>query len=1106
GISLGRSGQVVTLNGSMTVPNYVDFTSTSSPTYSEGRLFYDSVEKSLAYYNSIAGQTLNIGQENWIQVMNSTGSTIPDGSAVYINGADVSGIPTIALAQANTLITSQVVGITTNNILDGDIGYVVSSGSIHDLNTSSFSAGDILYLSSTTPGNFTTTKPSVPSYGEIIGYVTKSDSTAGIILVKLTDAKVGKYTTGSIGFGDSIGLISEDNTNLFWNNSTKRLGIGDNTPSATLTVGNGTPGSSKFSVIGSTGNITTSGNLAVNGGTINTSGALTINSSGTNALTLDSTSTGTVNIGTGASGKIINIGTNNTIADTINIGSALDTLNFIGNSNSTLVLSGSTLSATELNRLDGKDATLVDTNDAITLAITGTGALDTGSITSGFGSIDTGADNITTTGTVFANNFDRSTSGSLTFGNTNATSVSICNSANCDTITLGTNADADTITIGDTLDTLSFASTGLNVSTSGALTGVLSIDTIGISSTALTFAGAGTINSTTSSALTLDSTTTGAINIGNSANAKTITIGNTTSTTAVNINSGTGSIRFTTGPTSSSSSVRIGNSATATPDLLVLDNGSADPAGTNGGMYYSTALNKFRCYENGAWANCISTGGSGSGSNVQLVKADLNETLITGTSSATATSIGTISITPSTATGDVYVYANLWSKSGSNADQTISLEVRTGSSCNAGSLLNTGTAQLVSSNGTNGPNLYTAALITNPGASAQAYVFYGYSSAGSASSIGGPAVAMVIDTGADLAEMYYSEELLSPGTVVSIDPNLLIGITKSENAYDKNLLGVITTKPGLVLGDDTTPTGSPALVALSGRIPVNVSVENGAINSGDFLTSSSIPGVAMKATDDGMVIGQALTSYDGEEIGQVIVFIKNTYSPGDFTIKEQKQLLGDISTIEGLTTLVLDIQTEVARNPITIINEKITAGKKLLTDFVVARITAIRGYFDEIFTNTSHQKTLCVGESGDETCITKAQLDALLNSQSISPINNSSNNIEINNDIEIISDINIDTEIEDIETPVPDVIEGEISVEEISSDENSAIDTELVLETVTEVIIETDVETTPEVIVETDNETEISTEEVIEEITTIEEVVVEEIEQEQVEESVQVVE
>ena len=56
------------------------------------------------------------------------------------------------------------------------------------------------------------------------------------------------------------------------------------------------------------------------------------------------------------------------------------------------------------------------------------------------------------------------------------------------------------------------------------------------------------------------------------------------------------------------STVQIGSSSTdSTAILLALDsyNQVSDPPGTNGAMYYNTSLNRFRCYENNEWKNCI---------------------------------------------------------------------------------------------------------------------------------------------------------------------------------------------------------------------------------------------------------------------------------------------------------------------------------------------------------------------------------------------------------------------------------------------------------------------------------------------------------------------
>ena len=65
-------------------------------------------------------------------------------------------------------------------------------------------------------------------------------------------------------------------------------------------------------------------------------------------------------------------------------------------------------------------------------------------------------------------------------------------------------------------------------------------------------------------------------------------------------------------------------------------------------------------------------------------------------------------------------------------------------------------------------------------------------------------------------------------------------------------------------------------------MPVKVTNENGAIAMGDYLTSASRPGYAMKATKPGIMIGQALSSFDGLfETGLVTVFMGVGYYDGE---------------------------------------------------------------------------------------------------------------------------------------------------------------------------------------------------------------------------------
>ncbi len=115
----------------------------------------------------------------------------------------------------------------------------------------------------------------------------------------------------------------------------------------------------------------------------------------------------------------------------------------------------------------------------------------------------------------------------------------------------------------------------------------------------------------------------------------------------------------------------------------------------------------------------------------------------------------------------------------------------------------------------------------------------------------------------DLAEMYFSNENLLPGEIVYAKGELSVGRAAADTKH--KIIGVVSTKPGVTLGFDDKSltageTGSP--IALTGRVPIRLSNENGDVKVGDELMLSSIPGVAMKATGTGAIIGVALEDFD----------------------------------------------------------------------------------------------------------------------------------------------------------------------------------------------------------------------------------------------------
>lgn len=117
----------------------------------------------------------------------------------------------------------------------------------------------------------------------------------------------------------------------------------------------------------------------------------------------------------------------------------------------------------------------------------------------------------------------------------------------------------------------------------------------------------------------------------------------------------------------------------------------------------------------------------------------------------------------------------------------------------------------------------------------------------------------------DLAEEYEVDDMtIGAGDVVRLKPSgSKLVVERTDIAYDDGAIGVVSTDPGLYLRDwkENRENGRP--VALVGRVPVKVTNENGPVNRGDYLTPSSTPGYAMKATEGGIIIGRAMESFSG---------------------------------------------------------------------------------------------------------------------------------------------------------------------------------------------------------------------------------------------------
>jgi hypothetical protein len=135
----------------------------------------------------------------------------------------------------------------------------------------------------------------------------------------------------------------------------------------------------------------------------------------------------------------------------------------------------------------------------------------------------------------------------------------------------------------------------------------------------------------------------------------------------------------------------------------------------------------------------------------------------------------------------------------------------------------------------------------------------------------------------DMAENFEAEVVLEAGEVVSFHPEHDM-VVRSAVPNDARICGVVSTDPGVLLNVDPDRLDQKVRVpiALCGRVPCRVVDETGPIHRGDLLTSSSVPGYAMRAEPleidgepvyrAGTIIGKALTPHTQGQ-GMIDIFV-----------------------------------------------------------------------------------------------------------------------------------------------------------------------------------------------------------------------------------------
>ncbi len=131
----------------------------------------------------------------------------------------------------------------------------------------------------------------------------------------------------------------------------------------------------------------------------------------------------------------------------------------------------------------------------------------------------------------------------------------------------------------------------------------------------------------------------------------------------------------------------------------------------------------------------------------------------------------------------------------------------------------------------------------------------------------------------DVAEWVPSGQRLLPGTVVTINTGKKNEVLPSSRAYDTSVAGVVSEKPGVLLGVEGD---TKSQIATTGRVRVRVDATGHPIAAGDLLVTGQKPGMAMysepvdlggiKFHRPGTILGKALESLQSGE-GEILVLL-----------------------------------------------------------------------------------------------------------------------------------------------------------------------------------------------------------------------------------------
>jgi hypothetical protein len=230
--STGSVENHVSVNNTNPIQPYLQFDTQVTTPSQVGQLSWNDTDGTLDLGLKGGNVTLQVGQEQVTHVYNNTANDFSDLQVLRITGSQGQRL-TGALAQGNNEINSSTTyAVVTEAIPKNAVGFATTSGLVRNVDTSAFPEGSALYLSPTTAGAITSTKPQAPNHAVMIGWCVRSHHVQGSIYVHVQNGfELDELHNVKITSVQNGHILKYDATDSLWKNANPAAASGVTTGS-----------------------------------------------------------------------------------------------------------------------------------------------------------------------------------------------------------------------------------------------------------------------------------------------------------------------------------------------------------------------------------------------------------------------------------------------------------------------------------------------------------------------------------------------------------------------------------------------------------------------------------------------------------------------------------------------------------------------------------------------------------------------------------------------------------------------------------------------------------------------------------------------------------